>query len=84
MKIALAILIDLFDFTIGRLLFVTPFAGEIIGATIGYLMYGPRALVYLAEGLDVTEQIDGFIPTMTIIAVAAKADEDAAKEASNL
>lgn len=78
MKVLLAIFIDLLDFTVGRLLFMTPFAGEIVGAAIGYAMYGPRALLYLAESIDPTEQIDGFIPTMTLIALGAQRDKQAA------
>lgn len=78
MKLYLAMFIDLLDFTVGRLLFMTPFAGELVGATIGYLLYGPRALFYLAEAIDVTEQIDGFIPTMTIIALADQRAQEAA------
>lgn len=79
MKLLFAIFIDLLDFTVGRLLFMTPFAGEIVGATIGYLIYGPRALLYLAESIDVTEQIDGFIPTMTLIALGDQRDKQAAR-----
>lgn len=43
MKLLIAILIDLFDFTIGRFLFAVPFSGEIIGVVICYFMYGPSA-----------------------------------------
>ena len=71
MKLAIAILIDILDFTIGRLLFATPFAGEIIGLILGYIMFGPRAFWYAVEAIDVTEQVDGFIPTMTLIALAS-------------
>lgn len=77
MKLFLAIFIDLLDFTVGRLLFMTPFAGEIVGAAIGYMIYGPRALYYLWEAVDFTEQIDGFIPTMTLIALADQRDKSA-------
>lgn len=71
MKLAIAILVDIFDFTVGRLLFATPFAGEIIGLILGYIMFGPRAFWYAVEAIDVTEQVDGFIPTMTLIALAS-------------
>jgi hypothetical protein len=64
--------IDLFDFTVGRVLFATPFAGEIIGCAIGYALYGPRALFYVLEAFDPTEQVDAFIPTMTLIARAER------------
>ena len=77
MKLFIAILIDLFDFTIGRFLFAVPFSGEIIGVTVSYLMFGPKALYYALEALDPTEQIDGFIPTATLIALAHHADKEA-------
>lgn len=75
MKLFVAILVDLFDFTVGRALFAVPFSGEIIGTAVCYAMFGPRALLYAAETLDPTEQIDGFIPTATLIALAHQRDE---------
>ena len=77
MKILIAILVDLFDFTVGRMLFVVPFSGEIIGVFICYLMFGPRAFTYALEALDPTEQIDGFIPTATLIALAHQREQAA-------
>ena len=77
MKLFFSILIDLFDFTIGRALFAVPFSGEIIGVAASYLMYGPAALYYALEALDPTEQIDGFIPTATLIALAHRKAEQA-------
>lgn len=73
-KFLASILIDLFDMTIGRALFVVPFSGEIIGVAAGWAMFGPKALFYLFEGVDPTEQLDGFIPTATIIALVARKD----------
>tara|TARA_R110000737_G_scaffold333449_1_gene351126 strand:- start:4762 stop:4995 length:234 start_codon:yes stop_codon:yes gene_type:complete len=77
MKLYIAILIDLFDFTIGRLLFPVPFSGEIVGVAICYLMFGPRAFTYALEAFDPTEQIDAFIPTATIIALAHQREQAA-------
>jgi hypothetical protein len=77
MKLFFAILIDLFDFTIGRFLFVVPFSGEIIGVFFCFLMFGPRALLYALEAFDPTEQIDGFIPTATLIALAHQREQAA-------
>ncbi len=71
MKPTIAILIDIFDFTIGRLLFATSFAGEINGLILVYIMSGPRAFWCAVEDIDVTEQVDGFIPTMTLVAMAS-------------
>lgn len=74
MKIFLAVLIDLFDFTIGRLLFVAPFVSELMGTAFCFMMFGPKALWYLVETIDISEQFDGFLPTATFIALAAAKD----------
>ena len=73
-KLAISILIDLLDMTVGRALFMVPFSGEIIGGIAGMLMFGKKGMFYFLEGLDPTEQIDGFIPTATIIALNSKDD----------
>lgn len=75
MKLFIAILIDLFDFTVGRVLFAVPFSGEIIGCAVGYVLYGPKSLMYALEALDPTEQIDGFIPTATLIGLAHRKEQ---------
>lgn len=80
MKLFLCILYDVFDFTVGRIMFATPFAGEIFGCFVGYLMFGPRAFYYALEAIDPTEQIDGFIPTATLIGIAARDDDRQAQE----
>lgn len=71
-KFAICVLVDLFDLTIGRVLFVIPYASEIIGASIACALFGPKGLIYLSEVIDPTEQLDGFIPTATIIALLCK------------
>jgi hypothetical protein len=73
-KFAIAVMVDLVDFTIGRFLFVIPFGGEIVGTAIGVALFGWKGLFYLLEAIDPTEQIDGFIPTCTLIALAARRD----------
>lgn len=73
-RFLVALAVDFFDFTIGRLLFVIPI-GEIIGVMVGYALFGPKAFWYFLEILDPTEQIDGFVPTCTLIALAARNDE---------
>ncbi len=47
-------------------------------ASCAYLMFGPRAFTYALEALDPTEQIDGFIPTATIIALGYYKDKERA------
>jgi hypothetical protein len=68
-KLALCIAYDVFDFTIGRLLFPVPFLGEVIGCGLCCMMFGTAGLLYGLEAIDPTEQIDGFIPAATIIAL---------------
>jgi hypothetical protein len=69
LKFAVCVAYDLFDMTIGRILFVIPFSGEIVGCALCYAMFGKGGLFYGLEGIDFTEQLDGFIPTATIIAL---------------
>lgn len=69
-KLALCIAYDLFDMTFGRLLFVVPFAGEIVGVALCCALFGKSGVWAMLEIFDPTEQIDGFIPIATIIALA--------------
>lgn len=71
-KFIICIIYDLFDCTFGRALFVVPFSGEIIGCVLATAMFGWKGLWYGLEGIDPTEQLDGFIPTATIIALLNK------------
>ncbi|WP_313915106.1 hypothetical protein [Tahibacter sp.] len=71
-KLAVCIAYDLFDMSIGRLLFPIPFFGEIVGCGLCCMMFGKAGVSYGLEALDVTEQLDGFIPLATIIAIANK------------
>jgi len=67
-RLALSVAIDLFDFTIGR----TPIfgaVGEGVGSLILTALWGPLGLLYLGELADFTEQIDGFLPLATLIAL---------------
>lgn len=73
-KFFFCLIYDIWDFTIGRLMFATPFLGEIIGVLFGCLLFGSKGFYYALEAIDPTEQIDGFIPTATLIAIAAKKD----------
>ena len=71
-KLIICLIYDLFDFTVGRVLFPIPFIGEIIGCAICIKMFGNDGLFYALEAIDVTEQIDGFIPMTTLIALKNK------------
>lgn len=69
---AICVAYDVFDLTFGRMLFATPFAGEILGMALCVAMFGKEGLWYGLEGIDFTEQVDGFIPTASIIAFRNK------------
>jgi len=71
-KLAVCILYDFFDLTIGRLLFPVPFAGERVGCALCASLFGWGGVAYALEALDPTEQLDGFLPLATIIAIANK------------
>ncbi len=68
-KLIICILYDIFDCTVGRALFVLPFSGEVVGCIIFNLLFGSDGFLYGLEAIDPTEQIDGFIPTATFIAL---------------
>ncbi|MGE0828625.1 MAG: hypothetical protein AB7O04_04655 [Hyphomonadaceae bacterium] len=65
-RMAVSMALDLLDFTFGRVP-VLGMAGEGAGALIAVLLWGPAGLIYLGELADMTEQIDGFLPTATLI-----------------
>ncbi len=68
LRLAFSLLIDLFDFTLGRL----PVFGAVtdgVGSVVLMALWGPAGAVHLLELLDFTEQIDAFIPTATLIAL---------------
>lgn len=67
-KLSVSIVLDLLDFTIGRLLgFGILF--DLGCALITAALWGKRGWWCLLEVLDITEQIDGFIPSCTLIAL---------------
>jgi hypothetical protein len=71
-KFIICLLYDIFDFTLGRLLLFIPFSGEILGCFILYLLFGKDGIWYALEAIDPTEQLDGFVPTATLIALKNK------------
>lgn len=68
LRLAFSVVIDLFDFSLGRALFFGSVT-EGVGTVVLLAMWGPIGLVNLAELVDFSEQIDGFIPTATLIAL---------------
>lgn len=68
LRLALSIAIDVADFTLGRI----PIFGSVtegVGTVVLVALWGPAGLIYAGELLDFTDQIDGFIPTATFIAL---------------
>lgn len=83
-KLVIAILLDIVDFTLGRI----PGAGtlgDLALAAIAFALFGWKGLIQLWEVADPTDQIDGFVPTLTLLALAelreAKAREQKAGRA---
>lgn len=67
-RLGVSIAIDLLNFTIGRV----PIIGsveDLAGIALLTWMWGPVGLFSLWELGDVTEQIDGFVPSATLIAL---------------
>jgi hypothetical protein len=67
-RLAFSIVIDLFDFTLGRI----PLFGSVtegVGTIVLTAMWGPAGLLNILELLDFTEQLDAFIPTATLVAL---------------
>jgi len=68
-KLAIAVLLDILDFTLGRILGAGTVI-DIVFAGIAFVLWGPVGLIALWEAIDVTDQADGFVPTMTLIALS--------------
>lgn len=67
-RLALSIVIDVADFTLGRI----PVFGTLadgIGTAVLFALWGPAGLVNAWELIDITDQVDGFVPTATLIAL---------------
>jgi len=69
-KIYLCIIFDIIDFFaripgLGSLF-------DLIGIPVAYYLVGPLGIAYAWELLDITDQFDGFIPTMTILYIISR------------
>ena len=73
-KLGICIGMDVLDFTVGRMLGFGIFF-DLGCAMIATALWGKRGWWALLEGVDITEQIDGFIPTCTIIALTSWHDD---------
>lgn len=68
-KLAFAVFLDILDFTIGRVIGFG-MVSDLIFAGIAFWIWGPAGLFALWELADPSEQVDGFVPTMTLIALS--------------
>lgn len=68
-KLLIAVLLDILDFTLGRMIGAGTVL-DLVFAGIAFVLWGPVGLVALWEAIDVTDQVDGFVPTMTLIALS--------------
>jgi len=69
-KLLICVIFDLVDFLFGRFLFPAPLVGEVLGTIVVTALFGWQGLFYLWEALDPSEQVDAFVPTATLIALA--------------
>ncbi len=68
-KLAIAIVLDIADFFIGRIPgFGTGF--DVVLTAVSFALFGWKGLAQGLELFDVTDQLDGFVPTLTILAFA--------------
>ena len=65
-RLAISVVIDLMDFTVGRIPIVGT-AEDGVAGVVTTMLWGRAGLAYFWELLDITDQIDGFIPTATLI-----------------
>jgi len=68
-KLIIAVVLDVVDFTLGRILGAGTVL-DIVFAIIAVFLWGPAGLIAFWEVADPSEQIDGFVPTMTLIAIS--------------
>ena len=67
-KLIVAIILDLLDFTFGRIIgFGT--VTDILITFVAVFMFGWKGLIQLWEAVEPTDQIDGFVPTLTLLAL---------------
>lgn len=67
-KLLIAVVLDILDFTVGRIPGFE-FVFDIVQGVAATAMWGWRGLIAFWEVGDPTGQIDGFVPTLTLIAL---------------
>jgi hypothetical protein len=68
-KLVVAIVLDILDFTVGRIPGFELVFDAILGVT-AVILWGWPGLIAFWELADPTGQVDGFVPTMTLIALS--------------
>lgn len=65
-KIAISIVWDLLDFTIGRIpVFGTLF--DVAGTILAITLYGKKGILAAVEILDIGDQLDAHLPSLTLL-----------------
>jgi hypothetical protein len=68
-KLVIAVILDIVDFTLGRIPGFELFVDVALGVA-AVAMWGWAGLFAFWEIADPTGQVDGFVPTMTLIALS--------------
>lgn len=79
-KLALAVLLDILDFSILAMLPGTGIAVDLIFGAIAFVLWGPVGLLAFWEALNPIEPLDGFVPTMTLIALSQMGKKKSARK----
>lgn len=69
-KLALAVLLDILDFSALSMMPGTGMITDVIMGAIAFVLWGPVGLLAFWEALNPIEPVDAFIPTMTLIALS--------------
>ncbi len=70
LKLILSIAFDVADFFVGRIpVFGTVF--DVLGGILAIFLWGGIGSLQLLEVIDITDQLDGFIPTVTLAGLAS-------------
>ncbi len=73
-KLIAAIILDIADFTVGRILgFGT--AMDMVLVLFSFARFGWKGLIQIWEVVELSDQIDGFVPTLTLLALMELRDE---------
>lgn len=69
-KLTLSVAFDVADFFVGRIpVFGTVF--DILGGILAIFLWGSNGAIQFWEVIDVTDQFDAFVPTVTLIGIAS-------------